>query len=88
MCEEGIQRKCKYYNSGFGKNRDGCKYIYNPGICLELKCKDKKCLKRHPKACCFKTECRRRSSCLYKHNKYEDINFEEKIDKLRGAIKE
>ena len=26
--------------------------------------------------------------CLYTHNKYEDINFEEEIDRLRSKIKE
>ena len=51
-------------------------------------CKDKTCQKRHPRACRFKAHCRRRSSCLYRHSKYESVNIEEEIDRLNEEIKE
>ena len=45
-------------------------------IRLEVQCKGEKCLNRNPK------------TCKYKHNKYEDINLEDEIDKLKCEIKE
>ena len=47
-------------------------------------CKDKFCQKRHPKACQFKAKCRRR----YRHSKYESVNAEEEINRLKGEIRQ
>ena len=62
---------CKYYNTGFCKFRDVCHYLLSTIICSNISCRDRKCLKRHPKLCRYKENCRRRTTCLYKHDENE-----------------
>ena len=79
----GNKIRCKYHNSGFCKKGGSCKFAHPTGLCLKLQCQDKGCQFRHPRACRYRTQCRRRLSCMYKHSKYENLNAEEEIDKLK-----
>ena len=59
--------RCKFYNSGYCKFADKCKFRHFKTICSESKCRSNTCTNRHPKLCRFKDEFRRRTSCLYIH---------------------
>ena len=67
MVEKKIQRKCKFYNTGFYRYKDECLFIHHKTICIVKACRDKKCMDRHPKQCRYEDQCRRRTSCLYRH---------------------
>ena len=88
MTQDSRTVKCKYFNNGYCKFEERCAKNHPKTICLLALCKDKKCPKRHPRACWFKAHCRRRSSCLYRHSKYESVNIEEEIDRLNEEIKQ
>ena len=88
MTQDGQTVKCKYFNTGYCKFAERCTKDHPKTICLFVLCKDKKCPKRHPRACRFKAHCRRRSSYLYRHTKYESVNAEEEIDCLKEEIKQ
>ena len=62
------QRVCKYFNSGYCKFKGDCKYTHPKVNCAQIECKNKRCHKRHPKKCRYGDNCRRKSSCLYKHD--------------------
>ena len=53
--EVEFQINCKYWNRGFCKNRDGCKWNHSEGDCEDYmkgkKCYRRHCHKRHRKAC-------------------------------------
>ena len=64
-----IQSVCKYYNTGFCKFKAQCTSYHPTNICPKTGCRDKACPNRHPKKCRYKDQCRRRSTCLYCHDK-------------------
>ena len=82
---EDKRTTCKYYNSGFCKFRNNCYYFHSEIVCTETSCIDKKCYKRHPKLCRYKDICRRRQTCLYRHEENED--HKEKLIKLEADNK-
>ena len=86
MIEDSQSVRCKYFNTGYCKFEDECSYKHPKEICLLHVCQDKICIKIHPKACRFKAHCKRRSSCMYRHSKYESVNTEEEIDRLKEQI--
>ena len=86
MIEDSQSVRCKYFNTWYCKFEDECSYKHPKEVCLLHLCQDKTCIKRHPKACRFKAHRRRRSSCMYRHNKYESVNTEEEIDRLKEEI--
>ena len=89
MIEDSKTVRCKHFNTGYCKfGDDQCNYKHPKVVCMLKLCQDKSCPKRHPKACRFKAHCRRRSSCQYRHSKYESLNVEEEIDKLKEEIKQ
>ena len=81
MIEDSQSVRCKYFNTGYCKYEDQCNYKHSIIIGMLKLFQDKSYQKRHPKACRFKAHCRRRSSCQYRHRKYESLNAEEEIDK-------
>ena len=89
MVDKKIQRKCKFYNSGFCRYKDECFFIHPKTICIEEACRDKNCLDRHPKQCRYEDKCRRRLSCLYKHkemNHSEYVTLKSSNEHLKKEI--
>ena len=70
MSKGSLQIKCKYFNPGYCKFKDNCKKMHPKMDCLQTLCLDKSCQNRHPKTCRYTWLSRRRSSCMYMHNKY------------------
>ena len=68
MTEKKKTALCKYFNSGYCKFQSECKYIHAKEVCSKLKCKTKRCSKRHPKTCRYGDKCKRRTVCLFKHD--------------------
>ena len=67
-------KKCRYFNRGFCKYRNRCKYFHPQDICekylLNQKCEVSDCAFRHPKQCKWTSTmdgCRRGLTCEYLH---------------------
>ena len=66
--------KCRYFNVGYCKYKERCKFKHPEQICkeyLERKCNGGNCENRHPKACKWvdsKTGCKRKQSCDFSHD--------------------
>ena len=75
---------CIFYNLGYCKFQDQCKYKHPKEICTG-QCKDRKCNNRHPKSCRYKDHCRRPTTCLYRH---EDKSFEYSVIKAKTSTLE
>ena len=69
MADPRIKVRCKYQNIGYCKYQNNCKYLHNSKICLKTQCKEKNCIKRHPKECRYKEKCKKGTNCLYRHDK-------------------
>ena len=78
---------CKYYNTGFCKFSDKCRYQHNDTICKKDICKNKKCHHRHPKVCRYKDTCRRRSTCLNYHIVDKSNNVNSELQNELGIVK-
>ena len=76
MVAKEIEKKCKFFNSGFCRYKDECFFIHPKTICIDKTCKDKNCVDRHPKQCRYEDQCRRRTSCLYKHKEVNHTEYE------------
>ena len=86
---------CRYFNRGYCKYKNKCRFVHSQNICEEYlkneKCGAKVCTDRHPKKCRWiKTNvgCRRVSECEYLHvtlacNERESF----KCAKMFGLIK-
>ena len=84
MADIKKKTSCKFYNVGFCKFQDRCKFKHFKTICTKYACKDKICQHRHPKMCRYQEKFRRKTSCLYKHtDKEPNIKVEEEIAKIR-----
>ena len=66
--------KFRYFNTGYCKYCDKCRFIHPKNICTEYlntnKCEKKECADRHPKKCKWEETaggCRRKSECNYLH---------------------
>ena len=88
MSEDSQQTRCKYFNTGYCKYEERCLFKHPKSVCMLALCQDKLCQNRHPKPCRFKALCRRRTTCMYRHNKYEKLNYETEIDKLKEEIRQ
>ena len=63
--------KCRYFNSGYCKYKQKCKFAHPNNICKDISCEKDKCPKRHPKACKYQKEatgCWRGNSCDFAHD--------------------
>ena len=84
MVDPKKKASCKFYNFGFCKFQDRCRFEHFKTNCNKYACKDKKCFKRHPKKCRYQEKCRRKSCCLYKHDDVKpNIKVEEEIVNVR-----
>ena len=68
-------QKCRYFNRGYCKYSDKCRFIHPRDICRgHLKthnCQKTECKDRHPKKCKWeetKSGCRRSDNCNYLHD--------------------
>ena len=78
---------CKYYQYGFCKFGDFCRKQHVKEVCSQKFCREKMCLKRHPKPCRnFKSalSCKFGDTCAYKH---VTLNTHSDIDDLKANIK-
>ena len=69
--EKAVGTKCRYFNSGYCKYKNNCKFIHPSEICKDSECRKDKCLKRHPKACKWyrgESGCKRGNTCEYSHD--------------------
>ena len=82
-----VPRRCKFFNSGFCKERENCCFEHPESLCQTYlrtsKCQSfRSCPHRHPKVCRYwkNGECFRGQSCSYIHQKFEkeEIAIEEK----------
>ena len=85
-----MKRKCRFFNRGYCKYNDKCKYYHSPVICEEYLehgiCMEDRCIKRHPKHCRYwanTPEGCRYEKCHYLHlnsEKYTEDNEHESLD--------
>ena len=80
--------KCKYHNSGYCKYQSKCLYFHPSEEC-DKKCEQKKCMKRHIKPCRYKTTCKHKEKCAYKHTEPKTvITKSDTIAVLEKTVKE
>ena len=85
--KDKVPKKCKFFDTGFCKNRENCAFLHPTEICEEYldsgKCSNfKGCTERHPRQCRYwqKKRCFHNQSCLYLHS--NTLNPEDKnVDK-------
>ena len=78
---------CKFHNTGYCKQKGSCKFLHPTERC-EKSCKQKTCLKRHPKPCRYGQKCRRMETCDYKHNPSStEKDLKAEIEALKISIK-
>ena len=81
--------KCKYFNSGYCKYKEKCRFRHPAEECTIEKCSSKGCMKRHIKLCRYKTDCKHNEICAYKHAKInEPFESTEKIRVLEKTVQE
>ena len=81
-----VYKRCKFYNTGFCRNRDNCLFQHAENICQEHletgKCdRFRTCLHRHPRECRYFSgdqNCFHGNSCAYLHS--EVVISEESSD--------
>ena len=66
-------KTCKFYNTGFCKYSDACRFRHAKENCLG-ECDKRICEKRHPKPCKFGNGCKRGQTCCYNHLKSPKID--------------
>ena len=76
---------CKYYNIGFCKYLNRCKFKHPKTNCPKETCHDRSCENRHPKPCRYKDQCRGQTSCLYQHKSHTNETLA--IERLKSEIK-
>ena len=67
-------RKCKYYNTGFCKYRQRCRFKHPEENCKDQHCGGKECPRRHPKQCKWSQVnggCRRQNG-VYLHEEIQE----------------
>ena len=99
-CQErnSNSRKCRYYNRGFCKFEQKCKFDHPKLVCEEYLqdglCLQKKCPKRHPRHCYSRywantpEGCRRNENCQYLHVTTKRFCSNEKKQQLSTVIED
>ena len=91
--KESKPKKCRYFNRGFCKYRENCRYYHSAVICKEYVkegfCRKNNCSERHPKSCKFWTKtsggCPRGEKCQFLHIESEKYVENDDIEELRGV---
>ena len=80
-------KTCKFYNTGFCKYSNSCRFRHAKENCLG-ECDKRICEKRHPKLCKFGSVCKRGQSCCYKHIKSPNVDTkqDDKLDNIKAEI--
>ena len=83
---------CKYFDNGYCKFGPDCKFWHPEENCLENKCENKGCWKRHPKNCSYfrRRKCKFGDECKFKHDVVvrgsdETDEFQDLRNKLKAA---
>ena len=76
-------KTCKFYNTGFCKYSDACRFRHARENCLG-KCDKRICEKRHPKPCKYGNGCKRGQTCCYNHLESPKVDI--KQDDLKAEI--
>ena len=78
------KRKCRYFDGGYCKYKQKCRYIHPKHICEEFlkgqKCEKKDCLDRHPRECKWERSsrgCKRNEECDYLHVSQANVEVKE-----------
>ena len=84
--------KCKHYNVGYCKFKDGCKFEHPKEDCQSQKCSIKNCPKRHRRSCKFGLKCKRSETCEFVHTDQDnnsDISIlKTQVDSLKNTVAE
>ena len=89
--------KCCYYNRGFCKFGNDCRYSHPSEVCRETSCQRRGCPKRHPKPCknfFLRKHCRFETKCKFDHffdcEGCENLNYllKKEAKKSQDIIKE
>lgn len=78
--EPEVQKKCSYYDKGFCRQKDSCKFYHPEKSCGDFRkdgiCQKSFCRDRHPKMCRYwkRGFCFRGDSCCFTHTKKEDAS--------------
>ena len=74
VVSEKKRKRCRYFNRGFCKYLNKCRFVHPLDICGDYlrddKCERRECCDRHPKRCKWDNSdkgCRRGNECLYLH---------------------
>ena len=80
-------KTCKFYNTGFCKYSNACRFRHAKENCLG-ECDKRICEKRHPKLCKFGSRCKRGQTCCYNHIKSPNIytKQDDKQDDIKAEI--
>ena len=72
--QENDQKRCKWWNRGYCKFKQQCPFLHPKEICIEEKCVNKDCQKRHPNNCknYEKGTCKFLVFCEFKHPNVEN----------------
>ena len=88
---ERKKKRCRYFNRGFCRYFDKCRFGHPIDICKDYlrddKCERKECCDRHPKRCKWDNSdrgCRRGSECLYLHKPNASKTDKEKSSELKN----
>ena len=95
LIDNGMRRKCRYYNRGHCKYRERCKFYHPRDICkkhLESgKCDIKECSDRHPKVCKYwntsNNGCKRKTECDFLHEDLAKTDVKDDIEDKQDAMK-
>ena len=93
---------CKYFDNGYCRFLEECKFHHLEDVCELKKCENEACMKRHSKPCSFYKRRRYRfgQACLFKHIdivdnvskdeksalESENVLLKEKINKIRDSF--
>ena len=92
---------CNYFDNGYCRFKEECKFFHPNEICEFEKCDLQACIKRHPKSCKYfrRKKCKFNDACLFKHKDVENdtssdnkdakeaINLQNKLKHLEETIK-
>ena len=84
---------CKYYDNGYCRYKENCKYFHSAKNCEVINCENQTCKNRHPKQCRYyrRQNCKFGEDCCFKHDKNGN-DFTEKVcseenNKLKNKLK-
>ena len=71
-----MENKCKFYNRGYCKHKDQCKYVHPTSDCIGNCLDTNICPNRHRKICKFGHKCyhNKTNVCEYIHKRSEEQN--------------